>query len=53
MAKVNYRPLKRRREETQKKEQLEKQLRRGRVPETAGDADAPPPPAAPPPTNRA
>jgi hypothetical protein len=36
MPKVNYRQLKRRREETQKKEQLEKQLRRGRVP------DAPP-----------
>jgi hypothetical protein len=33
MAKVNYRHLKRRREETQKKEQLEKQARRGRLPD--------------------
>jgi hypothetical protein len=53
MAKVNYRQLKRRREETQKKEQLEKQARRGRVPETSGETDAPAPPGTPPPTNRA
>ncbi len=40
MAKVNYRFLKRQREEARKKDQLEKQTRRGRVPEgTATSSD--------------
>jgi hypothetical protein len=39
MAKVNYRLLKRQREESRKKEQLEKQAKRGRVPDAT---DAPP-----------
>lgn len=38
MPQVNYRQMKRRREEAQKKEQLEKQARRGRM---RPDAEAP------------
>jgi hypothetical protein len=49
MAKVNYRQLKRRREDAQKKEQAEKQVRRGRVPDAVPPApgDAPPRPPQP------
>ncbi len=50
MAKVNYRHMKKRREEAQKKEQAEKKARRGRVPaaqdpyaEPAPFAGTPPP----------
>ncbi|MCZ8133071.1 MAG: hypothetical protein O9284_17525 [Steroidobacteraceae bacterium] len=39
----NYRQMKRRREDAQKKEQLEKQARRGRVPaDRAPDGSMPP-----------
>lgn len=50
MPKVNYRHMKKRREEAQKKEQSEKQARRGRVP-TAHDSQPEPAPTggAPPP----
>lgn len=37
MAKVNYRHLKKRREEEQKKHQANKQLKRGRVPDAPHD----------------
>lgn len=41
MAKVNYRLQKRQREEARKKTQLEKQAKRGRVPDAAaGPSDA-------------
>ncbi len=47
MAKVNYRLQKRQREEARKKTQLEKQAKRGRVPDAAAPADAAPPPTDP------
>ncbi|MCU0760112.1 MAG: hypothetical protein MUF07_13075 [Steroidobacteraceae bacterium] len=61
MAKVNYRLQKRQREEARKKVQLEKQAKRGRVPDApdaTGTADTPavepdsPPDAATPPAAR-
>lgn len=47
MARVNYRQLKQRREEAQKREQAAKQSRRGRVPDPPPDGAGAPPPGQP------
>lgn len=43
MARVNYKQLKQRREDAQKREQVAKQSRRGRLPDPPPGADGAPP----------